>query len=332
MTGAITQLPVLILNVHSRCNCRCAMCDIWKTDTNREMPVSFVERHIDSIAKLGTKWVVLSGGEPLMHSNLFGLCEVLRSRGVRVTVLTSGLLIARYASEISRHVDDLIVSIDGPPGIHDRIRGVKGAFELIAAGLAKVNTPAACRCTVQKANHAALVETIAAARSAGFHSISFLAADLTSQAFNRPAPWDPERQSEIALSIDEIAVLAEQIERVIALADPFVRDTPDHLRRIVHHFEAHLGLSEPLAPRCNAPWVSAVIEPDGALRPCFFHPVVAHVGDRFERALNDKQAIAFRRSLDISVNATCRNCVCSLNLGEQRPQSRDVPHASSKLA
>ena len=332
MTGVITRLPVLILNVHSRCNCRCAMCDIWKTDSNREMPLSFVEHHIDSIAKLGTKWVVLSGGEPLMHSNLFHLCEILRSRGVRVTVLTSGLLIGRYARELSQYVDDLIVSIDGPAAIHDWIRGVKGAFELISAGLSKVTTPAACRCTVQKANHTVLCETIDASRSAGFHSISFLAADLTSRAFNRPAPWDSNRQNEIALSINETAALAGQIEQIIASADPFVRDSPDHLRRIVHHFEAHLGLSEPVAPRCNAPWVSAVIEPDGALRPCFFHPVVAHVGDRFDAAVNGRQAVAFRQSLDISANATCRNCVCSLNLGERSPQSGEVPQASSKLA
>lgn len=332
MTGAITQLSVLILNVHSRCNCRCAMCDIWKTDTNREMPTSFVERHIDSIEKLGTRWVVLSGGEPLMHSDLFRLCEVLRSRGVRVTVLTSGLLIGRYANQISQSVDDLIVSIDGPPAIHDRIRGVKGAFELIAAGISRVNAPAACRCTIQKANHMALLETMDAARSAGFQSISFLAADLTSQAFNRPAVWDANRKNEIALSIDEAAALGGQIERIIELADPFVRDTPDHLRRIVHHFEAYLGLGEPVAPRCNAPWVSAVIEPDGALRPCFFHPVVAHVSDRFDTALNSEDAIAFRRSLDISANATCRNCVCSLHLAERAPQPCDVPQASSKPA
>jgi MoaA/NifB/PqqE/SkfB family radical SAM enzyme len=292
------------------------MCDIWKTDEHRELPVSFVERHIEAFAKLGVEWIVLSGGEPLMHSALFRICEIVRSRGIRVTVLTSGLLISRYASEIARHVDDLIVSVDGPPEAHDRIRGVTGAFKLIAAGVERLRASVgvACRCTVQKANHAFLEQTIEAVRDTGFGSISFLAADLTSPAFNRPVPWGAERQSSIALSLEELPMLRDQIERIIASGDPFVRDTPEHLRRIVHHFEAWLGLREPAAPPCNAPWVSAVIEPDGALRPCFFHPMVAHINGSFDAALNSEPALEFRRSLDIGANATCRNCVCSLNL------------------
>jgi MoaA/NifB/PqqE/SkfB family radical SAM enzyme len=335
MTDVIARLPIVILNIHSRCNCRCAMCDIWKTAECRELPLSFVEHHIEAFVKLGVRRIVLSGGEPLMHSALFRMCELARSRGIRATVLTSGLLISRYASEIVRHVDDLIVSIDGPPEIHDRIRGVAGAFTLIAAGIERLRraTPASCRCTVQKANHAALQRTIEAARNAGFSGISFLAADLASHAFNRPSPWDAERQSRIALSIDELPVLRDQIEDVIASGDPFVRDTPAHLRRIVHHFESWLGLRDAVAPRCNAPWASAVVEADGALRPCFFHPVVAHVHGSFDAALNSRAAVEFRRSLDVAVNATCRNCVCSLYVNEADASAhRATPHGKIEKA
>ena len=60
----------------------------------------------------------------------------------------------------------------------------------------------------------------------------------------------------------------------------FVLENPDKLRRIVHHFRAHLGLAEPVAPRCNAPWVSAVIESDGTVRPCFFHEPIGNATGR----------------------------------------------------
>ena len=33
----IEKLPILILFPHSRCNCRCIMCDIWKIETVREI-------------------------------------------------------------------------------------------------------------------------------------------------------------------------------------------------------------------------------------------------------------------------------------------------------
>ena len=42
---------------------------------------------------LGVRWVVFSGGEPLMHSDLFRLSDRLRESGIRTTILTTGLLL-----------------------------------------------------------------------------------------------------------------------------------------------------------------------------------------------------------------------------------------------
>lgn len=83
----------------------------------------------------------------------------------------------------------------------------------------------------------------------------------------------------------------------------------------VHHFRSHLGLLPPVAPRCNAPWVSAILESDGTVRPCFFHRPIGKVGKDISlvEVLNGPEAIRFRVDLDISSNAVCRRCVCSLN-------------------
>ena len=70
------NLPILILYPHSRCNCRCVMCDIWKTTASQEL-----KRHAADIESMGVRWVIFSGGEPLMHSGLFGLCAMLRPLG-----------------------------------------------------------------------------------------------------------------------------------------------------------------------------------------------------------------------------------------------------------
>ena len=95
----------------------------------------------------------------------------------------------------------------------------------------------------------------------------------------------------------------------------FIRESPEKLRRIVHHFRAHLGQAEPVAPRCNAPWVSAVVETDGAVRPCFFHEPIGNLMDQsLGEALNGPQAQAFRASLNVAENPVCRRCVCSLYL------------------
>src|SRR6266851_4864752 len=135
MNAVLESLPILILYPHNRCNCRCIMCDIWKFDTTRELTLADLERHARDIDKLGVEWVVLSGGEPLMHSDLFGLCRFFRDRHIRVTVLSTGLLLERNVEKVADAIDDVIVSLDGPPEIHDRIRRVPEAFESVAKGI-----------------------------------------------------------------------------------------------------------------------------------------------------------------------------------------------------
>jgi len=322
MIATIQSLPVLVLCPHARCNCRCVMCDIWKETGKSELTASDLHRHLADIEALSVKWVVFSGGEPLMHSDLFRLSDMLRSRHIRVTLLSTGLLLPRYAEQIAKHIDDVIVSLDGPSAVHDQIRRVQGAFAQLTHGVHAIHCcspkfPISARCTVQKMNCASLRETATLAKHLGLHSISFLAADLISEAFNRSQPWDVGRRSEIALTMEEITVLERELE---AVSDDwngtgFVLENREKLRRIPRHFRAHLGLCRTEAPRCNAPWVSAVVEADGTVRPCFFHrPIGSLKSQTLLEVVNGFEAQQFRASLDIATNPVCERCVCSLNL------------------
>ena len=97
----IRTLPVLVLFPHNRCNCRCLMCDIWKEKEPRELTEAEVASFTRELAALGTSRVVLSGGEALMHSDLFALCRPLRQGGIALTLLTSGLHVSRrYAQQL----------------------------------------------------------------------------------------------------------------------------------------------------------------------------------------------------------------------------------------
>ena len=201
LNPVLSRLPILILSPHNRCNCRCVMCDIWKTTAAREISPDELQRHVASIEGMGVEWAVFSGGEPLMHSDLFRLCRILRERGIRVTVLSTGLLLERHADAIVRNVDDVIVSLDGPPEIHDRIRRVPGAFEKLSRGVKTIRSlredgPIGGRWGVQRLNHAQLRATVAAAHAIDLTGISFLAVDLTSDAFNRAGASLADRQSQ----------------------------------------------------------------------------------------------------------------------------------------
>jgi radical SAM protein with 4Fe4S-binding SPASM domain len=71
--------------------------------------------------------------------------------------------------------------------------------------------------------------------------------------------------------------------------------------------------------QCNAPWVSAVVEADGAVRPCFFHPAVGNVRERSLRQILEGEMVAFRRGLDVGRDAICGRCVCTLRIGLRTP-------------
>lgn len=310
----LTSLPILIIEAHSRCNCRCEMCDIWQSTDARTVSVTQLGQQLDSIDQLGTRQVVFTGGEPLMNPEFFDLCRPLRERDIRITLLSTGLLLARYASRIVECVDDVIVSLDGPPDLHDAIRRTPDAFEMLARGVSALHGfPVTARCVVQRRNHHALLATAEVAAALGLRSISYLAADVTSSAFHRREPWSILRQNEIALTEDQLPLLAEQLQ--LLSSHPLIADSPEHLSRILLRFRAHLGLEPPVAPPCNAPWVSAYLRADGAVQPCFFHNSVGSTANAsLLNVLNTPSATGFRDHLDVSTNPTCRNCVCSLHL------------------
>ena len=323
----IRELPIVVLLPHNRCNCRCVMCDIWKIRQVREITDRDLELHLSSFRSLKVKWVVLSGGESLLHSDLPGLCRWFRREGIRLTLLTSGLSMEQHAANISELIDDVIVSIDGPELIHDHIRGVHGAYLQLERGVdalrrLRPEIPISGRCTVQKRNCRELRNTVYSAHALHLNFLSFLAADITSSAFNRRE--GSETPTRFALAADEVDALDWEIERLLQdcrqdIESGFIVEKPAKLRRIVLHFRAHLGLAEAVSPRCNAPWVSTVVEADGTVRPCFFHPSIGNINDRpLEEILNGDPGLQFRQRLDVSTNPTCRNCVCSLFIPESR--------------
>jgi Fe-coproporphyrin III synthase len=300
------------------------MCDIWKTRDQKKIGVREIGAQLESIRRLEVRWIVFSGGEPLMNSELPEMCSLLRAEGIRLTLLSTGLLLKKCAAEVAENFNDVIVSLDGPRNIHDGIRRVPGAFDLLHEGIRALRNmrpdiEITARSTVQRANHGHLMETVHAAKELQLDGISFLAVDVTSTAFNRSLVWPLSRQTEIGLSLAELGVLENEIESLIAVSGRdfqpgFVAESPQKLRRLARHFRAQLGLAAPESPLCNAPWVSAVIEADGSVRPCFFHPPIGNLsGTTLEAVINGPEGRGFRGTLDVANNPVCRNCVCSLS-------------------
>jgi len=325
-THHISALPIVMLMPHSACNCRCVMCDIWKDNKNlKQLTESDISGLLSSLKQFRTQQVVMSGGEALLNPNFFALCQILRNAGIKVSLLTTGLTLKHYAGQLVEWVNDIIVSLDGDQQLHDAIRNIPGAFQKLKDGVQYIRSldphyRITARTVIHRLNFWNWIAIIEQAKQMELNQISFLPADVSSHAFNRQIAWDQPRQNEILLSKSELPELKAVIQKIILdfkddIDSGFIAELAQKLMNIYHYYAAFYGLNSFPFKKCNAPWVSTVIEADGSVKPCFFHETMGNIRDSsLEDILNSPEAINFRKTLNMASNDICTKCVCSLNL------------------
>jgi MoaA/NifB/PqqE/SkfB family radical SAM enzyme len=325
-THKISALPVVILMPHSACNCRCVMCDIWKDNKNlKQLTEQDISGLLNSLRKFGTRQVAMSGGEALLNTNFFRLCAILKKEKIKITLLSTGLSIKKNAEQLLQWVDEIIVSLDGDEPLHDAIRNVPGAFNKLREGVAYIKSinpdyRITARTVIHKLNFRNWEAIIQSAKIMGIDQVSFLPADVSSHAFNRQMAWEEPKQHKILISEKELPELQEVITSIIRRYKfefnyGFIAESHEKIQQVYQYYAAFYGLTPFPYKKCNAPWVSTVIEADGNVRPCFFHDVIGNIRDSsLATILNSEEAISFRKTLDMGTNPTCIKCVCSLNL------------------
>jgi len=136
-TGCFSYLPgEFVWAVTKRCNLRCLHCSIEESDEG-ELTLEEGKRLIEDAAELGDVKFAFTGGEPLLRKDIYELISYASSFDMQIVMATNATLITR---EVARRLKDaglerFGVSIDGVGDAHDKIRGVKGAFERAMRGL-----------------------------------------------------------------------------------------------------------------------------------------------------------------------------------------------------
>lgn len=323
LTNQTLALPILIYYPTARCNSKCISCDWWQSDGAEDLSFDEIRGLVKQLPALGVRMVVFSGGEPLLRRDVYEIADLFRARNIKLYLLTAGLFLERDAEKIARRFDQVTISLDGhTTALYQKIRGVD-ALALVSRGVKKLaqhapHIPIRARSTLHRHNFRELPQLIDKARELGLQQISFLSADVTSEAFGRTR--DASSTRGLLLNSDEVAEFTEVVESTIVshaadFASHFVAESPDKLRRLPRYYAAQLGLGEFPAIACNAPWVSAVIEADGNVRPCYFHAAVGNTRNKPLRELLNGEMNSFRAALDVHENEICKKCVCTLKVG-----------------
>ncbi|MEI6243604.1 MAG: radical SAM protein [Acidobacteriota bacterium] len=334
-TNRTLVLPIVMFAPTHRCNSACVSCSWWSTTTTSTVPgrgeltLAEIEVLATDLAKMGTRLVVFTGGEPLLRPDVFDAARMFQRRGITLHLLTSGLGLEPRIASVAGVFKRVIISLDSTtPEGYRAIRGVDG-LDAVQFGVHRLRSfaphvPVSARATIHALNFREMPQMVAAARAMGCASVSFLPADLGSAAFGERDLTSLQSLRLSRKQVDDFRIIVDALIRdhEADIASGFIAESPMKLRQIAQYYAAMNGDGGFPPKSCNAPWMSAVIEANGDVRPCFFHDVVGNIRrDRISHVARTALP-RFREGLDVATNATCATCVCSLKL-----KWRDQPWA-----
>jgi MoaA/NifB/PqqE/SkfB family radical SAM enzyme len=94
-----TKHPILAHVIPMRrCNLSCGYCNEYDK-TSDPVPLEVVKRRLDLLAKLGTSIITISGGEPMLHPQIYEIFAHIRSRGMIAGLISNGYFMTRERIE-----------------------------------------------------------------------------------------------------------------------------------------------------------------------------------------------------------------------------------------
>lgn len=330
-TNGVSFYPkVIFLSINSICNFKCKMCDVGQrnissyfyknlvTDGYSELSVELLKDFFSEVSDF-KPLISITSTEPLLHKDIVKICHAAIESGLETQLTTNGYLLEEYADafvDIGLH--RLTVSLDGPPQIHNEIRGVKDSFERAKNGLKKIDELKRKRklrfpelyiiSVISNLNYFALVDTINEFNDINiekniFSHITFVTpeiAEMHNSKFSDKYPITPSSLNEnIVLESVELEVLSEQI-KILKRNFPnkclFSPVTNEKDLKIYYRMPMNFLYSH----RCFIPWITAQIIATGdviVLTRCFNVSFGNIYNESFKQIWNNESFQSFRRDL-----------------------------------
>lgn len=140
----------ILWEITSKCNLKCKHCLQYSKDFSldengrNELSLNAIKKIIREISEDKiVQEIWLSGGEPLMHKNIFEIINEINNFGIKVSLSTNGTLITYQTAKAlyDAGIRYVHLSLDGACAYtHDSIRGMMGAFHKTLNALVLLHT------------------------------------------------------------------------------------------------------------------------------------------------------------------------------------------------
>lgn len=131
--------PIVIWNLVRRCNLTCKHCYSISTDTHfpGELSKEEIFEVMADLKSFKVPVLILSGGEPLLHPDIFEISHHAKEMGFYVGLSSNGTLIDETMIEniVQVGYDYVGISLDGLRETHDKFRRCAGAFDKALRGI-----------------------------------------------------------------------------------------------------------------------------------------------------------------------------------------------------
>lgn len=118
--------------ITNRCNRNCQYCNYPSNET-QEMTTAQIISMINQFKKMGMRKLSINGGEPLLREDL-GEIVAHTSYNNIITIITSNGDLVKKKIGALKDLDYLTLSLDGPPDVHNRLRG-EGSYENVVEAI-----------------------------------------------------------------------------------------------------------------------------------------------------------------------------------------------------
>lgn len=287
LTGAPYRPLYVKMKVVWGCNLRCRGCNHWREARAAALPLARLQALVDELAGMGCRKIHLSGGEPALRPDLETLIGHIAAHGIRPTLTTNATLITRERARALAQagLKGVNISIDSPaPEVHDRMRGVAGAWKRTIKGARYLRRRL-------KHGHIRVNAVISRLNYASLVDLPDLAADLGADFLNL-IPLDENtgdvRRLSKAQILDYNTRLAPRIaERSLALglmqhagqAYPYgITPGEIELAKAGDYARGHYDVRP-----CYAPWTHALIDHQGRVNVCCVLRTAPVMGDLSEQ-------------------------------------------------